>query len=348
MAQKLTATNTGTAANDKLASIALSSSGDTHLVLLSQKTAWTNKQLLATPSAARWYACMSTGIQEYPSALGSSTVKTDTQPLVDAVATCMASAAWRTGYHPIVNAFLRGRAKGPYSHRSGVASSTARAEYVHSAAAYQFKLRHLHFSKMSSYRAYLRVYVPSLTVQTNLDEPGAMTDSSNDGQYSCTLFNGHAWCNASKLCCRLSTTLPSCTADVAAGFDAWEIAGSANNGTTVSSDTRYSYHSVAYNPYHGDDCVTMPVWTANQRTSTGVPSAKPTLYYHDFQLTNAANLAVLQECPASVWATLHFTRGNGFASGSGYERLMPDASLTAWAYRADLVFSCTSAAFNNA
>ena len=68
----------------------------------------------------------------------------------------------------------------------------------------------------------------------------------------------------------------------------------------------------------------------------------------NFQLTNAANLAVLQECPASVWATLHFTRGNGFASGSGYERLMPDASLTAWAYRADLVFSCTSAAFNNA
>ncbi|MBR4653416.1 MAG: hypothetical protein IKO72_08660 [Kiritimatiellae bacterium] len=347
MAIHLTADNTGTAANDRLASVALSDTDDTHLAVVQQASKWTNKEFFATPKAARWAACMATGIEQYPGTQGGTNVYNDTMPLINAVATRMNGLSWRTGYHPGVNAFIRGM-NGPYSKRNGIASNGARSEYVHSIVAYKFNLHHLHFSKMTSYTAKLRVYVPSLVMQTDSREP--ILPSSDSGAYHCRLHHMGIASGASQLCCRLATELPTLAADVAAGYDSWEFLGNANNGETVNSETVYNYHSVCYNPYHGDDCVSMPVWTANKRTATGTTFSgdEPTLYHHDFQFSNADNLAVLNKNPGTLWGVLHFRRANGFSNGGNHGLASGGVSYTAWFYRADLVFSCNSAKFNDA
>ena len=290
---------------------------------------------------------MATGIEQYPSTQGGTNVYNDTQSLINQVGACMNALSWRNGYHPCINAFTRGVMRGPYSHRPGVSSSNARAEYIHSAAAYRFKLHRLHFSMMTAFTPYLRVYVPSLAIQTDPTEPPPLT-SGNCGLFTCLLFSGGLYNGASQLCCRVSPYLPALAADVADGFDAWEIAGNANNGSTVSSDTNYSYHSVGYNPYHGDDCVSLPVWTANERRATGasVPATDPTLYYHDFAMTHASNIAVFSANPSAVWVLAHFRRANAFAANrAGMAGLRQNTSANAWFYRADLVFKCKSAKF---
>ena len=202
---------------------------------------------------------------------------------------------------------------------------------------------------MTSFKAYLRVYVPSLTVQRDYTEPLPLNPGGDYGNVYCTLIRESFWSGASQLCCRVSTELPTLAADIASGYDAWEFQGNANSGTTVTSDTSYKYHSVAYNPYHGDDCVAMPVWTANQRTPSGssAPSSQPTIYYHDFEIANTSNRAVLLGNPNEVWILAHFKRANGFAENSATNHGMaPNIGACAWAYRADLVFSCTGSAFN--
>lgn len=338
---------TGAATADRLASVVMSGSSDTHLVIVTQTADWNTKDLLVTPVEGRWAACMATGIEQYPRVQGGTNVYNDTQNLINEVGNCMNSLSWRNGYHPCVNAFTRGVMKGPYSHRSGISSNNARAEYIHSKVAYRFKLHRLHFSKMSEFTPYLRVYVPSLVIQNDPTEPPPNV-SGNCGLFNCLLISGGLYNGASQICCRVSTSLPALSADVAAGYDAWEIAGNANDGTTVSSDTAYSYHSVGYNPYHGDDCVSMPVWTANQRRATGssVPTSEPTLYYHDFAMSNSSNKNVFAANPTEVWITAHFTRGNAFAANrAGNYGLKQDRSANAWFYRADLVFKCKSTKF---
>lgn len=318
-----------------LGSVALTNGGDTHLVTLAQSSAWTNKEFIATPKEGRWAACMATGIEAYPTQQGGVAVYNDTNSLVAAVKTCMDGLSWRTGYHPCINAFMRGRMAGPYSHRSGVAQDNSRAEYVHSAVAYRFDLKHLHFSKMSSYSAYLRVYCPSL-----------LGNIIGGGLYDSSMSNLAMYNSASCLRCLLSPDLPQLAADVAEGHDSWEFYGNANNGTTVNSATRYYYHSVNYNPYHGDDCISMPVWTANARTASPSTTA-PTMYYHDFQITDSGNVGVLGRNPGTVWVVLHFHRGNAFSDGgiSGQWGLERNSSWCAWMYRADLRFLCTCAKF---
>jgi len=320
-------------ATNALASVAMSSSAAAHLVVIRQSTAWDGKSFVVTPDAARWGACMATGIEVYPNTHGTLLVYNDTKALIDAVGTKMNSISWRTGFHPCVNAFIRGSSGfGPYSHRSGVATNPYRAEYVHSAVAYRFKLHRLHFSKMTSFTAYMRVYVPSIAQNWN-----------GGSIYDCTLENVALLNGASKICCKLSTSLPTLAADVAEGNDEWEINGAANNGMAPSAASLYHYHSVAYNPYHGDDCHSMPVWTANQRSASPT-TASPTMYYHDFAVANADNVALLKKNPAEVWSVMHFKRANAFAPNSAQALgLLPNYSINAWFYRADLVLSCTSA-----
>lgn len=324
----------GYAEEDTLGSVAMTEGGDTHLVTLEQSSAWTNKVFVVTPKEAKYAACMATGIEAYPNVRGGSNVMRDTDNLINAVGTCLNSLSWRSGYRPVVSSFMRGTMKGPYSHRSGIASSNSRAEYIYSAAAYRFNLKHLHFSKMSSFTAKLRVYVPSSTVKMNGD----------NGLYHCELDPGPLYGDAGKLCCRLSSTLPALQADVADGYDRWEFAGAANGGISVSGNPQYLYHSVMYNPYHGDDCGSMPVWTANQRSASPTTAA-PQMYYYDFTLTNADNLAVLGKNPSDVWAVVHFHRGNGVANATANLGLWPNSSYTLWMYRADIVLSCTCAKF---
>lgn len=324
----------GPAEEDNLASVQETSESDVHLVTIEQSSAWSNKTFLATPTSARWAACMATGIEANPNLQGTSAVYNDTNALINAVGTKMDSISWRTGYHPCVNSFIRGSYSfGPYSHRSGVAADYARAEYVHSAVAYRFNLHRLHFSKMSSFTASIRVYVPSLAQNWN-----------GTGIYTCTLENAPMFNGASKICCSLSKNLPTLAADIAGGRDEWEINGNANNGASVSGVAQYSYHSVAYNPYHGDDSQAMPVWTANQRSASPTTSS-PTLYYHDFAITNADNIAFLKANPPYVWVTMHFKRANAFSHKTQALGLNPGWSITAWFYRADLVLSCTCAKF---
>lgn len=320
-------------ATDKLASVAISGAA-THLVVVTQPTAWSGKAFTVTPDAARWAACMATGIEAYPNTHGTVAVYNDTNALISAVGTKMNSLSWRTGYHPCVNAFIRGSYSfGPYSHRSGVAANSARAEYVHTAVAYRFKLHRLHFSRMTSFTASVRVYVPSLAQNWN-----------GSGIYDCTLENAALYNGASKICCKLAPELPALSADAATGRDEWEINGVANNGTAPGAASLYQYHSVAYNPYHGDDSPAMPVWTANQR-SASTTTANPTMYYHDFAISNADNLAVLKANPAEVWAVMHFKRANAFAPNSSQAvGVKPGWAINAWFYRADLVLSCTSSA----
>lgn len=320
-----------------LAAVRETSSSDAHLVKLRQSSAWSNKEFRVTPSAGRWVACMATGIEAHPNTRGGSAVYADTNNLIAAVGTCMDGLTWRSGYHPCVNAFMRGRMKGPYSHRSGVVSSNARSEYVHSAVSYKFNLHRLHFSKMSSFSAFLRVYVPSLLFQS---------DYSSTGLYYCTLESSALMNDASKLCCLVSASLPTLCKDVAEGRDEWEIFGVANDGNYSQSGFQIiGNHSVCYNPYHGDDCVSMPVWTANQRSASGIPSSEPTMYYHDFSIANATNLDVFVGNPPEVWVTTHFKRRNAFSHETSSLGLYSDSSCCAWFYRADLVLKCSSSTF---
>ena len=313
----------GYAEEDNLGSVAMTEGGDTHLVTLEQSSAWTNKAFVVTPKEGKSAACMATGIEAYPNVRGGANVMSDTNNLINAVGTCLDSLSWRSGYRPVVSSFMRGTMKGPYSHRSGIASNNSRAEYVYSVAAYRFNLKHLHFSKMSSF-----------TVKMNGD----------NGLYHCELDPGPIYGDAGKLCCRLSSSLPALQADVADGYDRWEFAGAANGGISVSGNPQYLYHSVMYNPYHGDDCGSMPVWTANQRSASPTTAA-PQMYYYDFTLTNADNLAVLGKNPSDVWAVVHFHRGNGVANSTANLGLWPNSSYTLWMYRADIVLSCTCTKF---
>lgn len=325
-----------TTANTKhLAAVRKSSesASDGHLVVLTQETDWADKQMRVTPSSQRWSACMGTGIEAYPSIQGTPAVYNDTQLLINKTRSQMNSCSWRSGYRPVVNSYIRGL-PGPYSKRSGVSSSSARSEYFHSVSAYKFNLYNLPFSRMTSFKAYLRVYAPSAVFQT---------DGTIEGIYHCLLVPGPIYGNASKLCCRLATTLPTRpSADVAYGYDMWETWNQgANGGRTVTQDTQVTRHSVAYTPYHGDDISTMPVYTTNART--GNTPAVPSMFYHDWELTNTGNLNTLKNNPSSVWAIVHYYMGNAFAENrSGNYGMRPRTSATCWLYRADLIFKCTS------
>jgi len=310
-------------------------SSENHLVCIRQLTSWTNKEFVQKPDATRWCACMGTGKEATPSSQSGSVVKTDTDLLVSAVSTATDSLSWRSGYHPCFNFFARGIG-GPYSKRTTLPQGSA--EFAHALVAYRFNLHYLHFSKLSSYSAYLRVYCPSLAFQRRMD---------SFALYWATLVNGGLYNGASTLCARVSTDLPSPSSTVASGYDAWEFYGTANNGRTVTSDTNLNFYSLDYNPYHGDDLATLPVYVPNRRAYSGTtpPSDLPTRYYHDYQITNADNLDVLDLNPGRIWVTLHFSCSNGFADGSAYNAMAANTSAHAWFYRADLVLKCTGSAF---
>lgn len=74
---------------------------------------------------------------------------------------------------------------------------------------------------------------------------------------------------------------------------------------------------------------------------------RPTNYYHDFELTNEANLNFLRKNPGEFWAVMHFTIGNAFAQGTQANKgLAPARAVTVFSERVELVLKCNSNAFN--
>ena len=323
---------------DALAAIRKSSGENAHLLVLKQTSDWSNKQFLATPISGRWAAAMAIGREAYPAQQGGASVYNDTQQLVNRLRTQLDATTWISGFHPCWLYCTRGTVKGPYSKRLAESDTTTNdyAEYGRSAIALQYDLKHLHLSRLT-FSAFIRVYCPSLLASFNNLLTEAYIPAFSSGA-------GGMYGNTSKLHCIIRGSLFAHSSDVCEeddedGHDVWEINGAANNGRTASADdTRLIRQACNHNPWHRDDTAAMKVYSPSQ-LSTGTSAL--TMYYHDFQITNAAHLDYLKRNKGKIWVHLAFHAGNPFGNGQSMQGILQNVASSAWFYRADLVFKCT-------
>jgi len=191
----------------------------------------------------------SLGQEQYPNQQGGPQVYNDTNILINNVKNSINAASWKTGECAIFT--VESRSGGPYAYYNARAhpdysmpSPENLSEYGASVVAYKFNLRHLHFSKMTSYSVYLRVWGASIAG----GYPG--TVMPDDG----IIYGGVLFGSAGCLRAKFYKTLPTLSYDVAENADSFEFAGVANNGIKVNTDTFYYDTFVCYNPFGGIPC----------------------------------------------------------------------------------------------
>lgn len=328
------------AQKDGLAGI--NSSSGSHLVVVKQRTNWSNKEFVVTPTETKYCQSWSLGQESFPNQQGGPQVYNDTNILINNVKNAINNAAWKTGDCAIFT--VESRSGGPYAYFNSIAhpdytmpSPENLTEYGASVVAYKFNLRHLHFSKMSSFTAYLRVWGASIAG----GYPSVLLP--DDG----IIYGGTLFGNAGCLRAKFYDSLPTVSSEVAENADSFEFAGVANNGIQVSTDTFYYDTFVCYNPFGGLPCYDS-LYGNNARVYTKDKNFNQpaTNYYHDFQLSNQTNLNFLKNNPGECWLAAHFHMGNGFASSTQYLGLFPLQSVTLFAERIELVFKCTGTKFN--
>lgn len=332
------------AQKDSLAGV-VSNSGS-HLVVVKQMTAWNNKEFVVTPTDMRYNQGWSLGQEQYQNQQGGVAVFNDTNTLINNVKNSISTHNWKTGNCALFA--ISSRTAGPYAwyqyykhYDATMPSPENLSEYGASVVAYKFNLHHLHFSKMSSFTPYLRVWAPSLVVSFPPQQP------PDDG----ILIKGGLYNEGSCLRVKLFDQLPTLAWNVAENADSFEFANNCNNGTVVYGDTVIQNKMCNYNPFDGS--IAYSTWGNSSRIYTLQDNAtsdqwkNPTNYYHDFQIGNTDNLNFLKKNPGELWLVAHFHMGNAFSQGANNANgLNTFRAVTVFAERVELVFKCTSARFN--
>lgn len=204
---------------------------------------WTNKEFVVTPrtSYMKYFQSWSMGKEAYPSNQGGPAVFNDTNTLINNVrGQFNSNNAWYDGQCAIFNSFCR--TQGPYSiwrsQQSTSVNPAELSEYGASAVALGFELHHLHFSRMTSYDVYLRVWGGSI----GCSSPQIFAKDI-------TLINGGFYNSASQLKVKFYSSLPDLSPTMAEGADSFEFGNAVNNGTRVSRDTLYQSHGISFNPF---------------------------------------------------------------------------------------------------
>lgn len=319
-----------------------------HLVVVKQKTNWSNKEFVVTPSLAdsKYFTGWSLGWEQYPSAQGGSNVYNDTNTLITNVRNTFTNKQWKSGSCALFT--VSSRASGPYAiynnyyHSDSYSSPEKNSEFGVSLVALKFDLKHLHFSKMTSHSAYIRCWGASIAF-SRIDLPDASSG---------ILINGGFYNGASQLRVKFFDELPTLAWNVAENADSFEYGNHVNNGRVVSQDTLLSDGEFCnYSPFKNKMSYytsgnSSRVYTLQDNTATPQPS--PTNYYHDFQITNADNLSLLSQNPGTIWIVAGFHMGNPFSDGgSGHNGIIQGGAATAYCERIELVLKCNSSAFNN-
>lgn len=313
------------------------SKGGNHLVVIKQNTSWSNKKFVVPPCDVMSIKAASKGVERYPNVQGGANVMNDTNNLINSAASYINNGIWQNQYAPIYNMFFR--YCGPYSdYDENWKVPAGTSEYDTSIVAYKFNLHRLHFSKMSSFKAYVRVFNPSKLVT-----------GVNIGITHAIQFSGGAYNDASKLCFKLVDELPERPSfNMANGYDKVETNGHANAGTSVTRDTdttNVSYYQplgVYEAPNYNKNCTMTAVYAERDNLAQEI---KLKTYYWDYQLQNTNNLNVLKKNPAEVWLICHYYGGNAFAASGTYQGLQPGLNCTCYSEKVELVLECTSTRF---
>lgn len=223
----------------------LDSSSGRHLVVVKQRTNWNNKEMVVTPTEQKYFTAWSLGKERYPANQGGTLVYNDTNVLLDNVKSKMnSSQQWKDGNCALFSVFSR--AEGPYAKYDEIINNGEPAntisEFGTSVVAYKFNMRHLHFSKMTSFKTYARCWAPSLVAS----EPTLL---AGDG----ILISGSLYNNASKLRIKFFSELPSLTYNLATSGDSLEFGDHSNNGRVVTTDTLVEDVMVIYEPFNVRD-----------------------------------------------------------------------------------------------
>ena len=288
----------------------------------------------------------SCGQELYPNRQGGSAVFNDTNTLITNVRNGLNASQWKSGNCALFSSSCR--AYGPYSifqdanhHDATMPNPAELTDFGASIVAYKFNIHHLHFSKMTSFTAYLRVWAPSLLNSNNAMFPD-----------NAILISGGYFNDVSKLKVKFFKDIPNPSWDVSDSGDAFEFGGgNSNNGTVVTRDTLLQDKAACYCPfgrlrgYNTDFGNLARIYTLQDNGDT--PPPRPTNYYHDFQLSNTDNLNFLKKNPGEMWVVAHFHVGNTFSQGGTTQNgLAPQHGALVFAERVELLFKCNSSRFN--
>ncbi len=325
----------------------LNSNTGKHLVVVKQMTTWSNKEFVVTPTYVCYNQGWSCGQEVYPNVQGGVNVYNDTNTLINNVRNSIDTHDWKVGNCALFA--ISSRTAGPYAwyqyyahYDASMPNPQSLSEYGASVVAYKFNLRHLHFSKMTSFNVYVRVWAPSLVLSYPPVNP------PDDG----ILIKGGLYNSGSCLMVKFFTDLPTRPAwNISDSGDSFEFANNCNNGQIVYQDTTIMSRMVNYAPF-GLERASYSTWGNSSRIYTlqdncSGGSSHPTNFYHDFQVGNSDNLNILKKNPGEIWVVAHFHMGNAFSQGANnMNGLGAQLAATVFAERIELILKCTSTRFN--
>lgn len=343
-----------------LTSIAQTSAGSTEKHLLSVKDGdaqhlavvrltsnWTDKVLVATPRESKFAQAYAYGLEAYPNAMRNDAVKNDTQILVDALGTQLATTAFASGEKAVYSYFNRSNDVG-YAF-ANMASTTAPTQNSYagvgqSIVAQRYFLRALPLGKMTSWKVYLRVHVLSSIASTP-----ALLGSQSTGLLGPDTNIGGAY----SLCVAGAAELPQFAGGVEALTDAetLDVTALYNDGHVASTDVQTNI--IKYAPYPMNAALAQSGTQLPTRVYTNQPNLTlPNVHYScDVELTGALKSYIGANAYRDFWLFTRFARANAFvgtvAGGTQTSYgLAPGCCAFLFAQRVELVFKLTGGSFN--
>lgn len=149
---------------DKIGAVTTTQHGD-HLVVVQQKTDWSNKEFVVTPKLEDCRFCVgySGGIEQYPNVQGGPNVYNDTNVLITNARNLLNNGIWwymdaNNGAMPVWIVGARG--KGALRNIGNQWTSDA-TEFGASQVMWAFDLHRIPLSKMTSFKMYVRCWAAS-------------------------------------------------------------------------------------------------------------------------------------------------------------------------------------------
>ena len=322
----LTSSYASTAANRHL------NGNGSHLLVVRKSTAWTNKEIVVTPSEKKYAAAVAYGDTSAYNSVGATVVQDGAQivNLVNSKFSSMTASSWIDGGRNIFAYYAR--KGGPYRQKHLPASNLDRGlECGATRVRLKFSCKHIPIGMASAFSAYLRIWCPSWG-----------TASYADTQTICApnwSFNGE---DVIRYVIGDDTITPASVS----GGTAFSMRTYANEGNVSGT---------AYNDGQACDAAELDCWDREDGyTSSPYCMARVYMksggsvseYYSDIQLTGN-QLAALKSQIANT-GDVHVGIGADVVNGFGFSgrSLAIYATKTVYIQRVELVFKITMAKIN--
>ena len=304
-----------------------------HLLIVQKQTAWTDKELVVTPSEAKYAAAVAYGDTSAYNAVGSTVVQDGAQiaAAVDNLFSSMSVSAWQAGTR---NAFAYyARKGGPYRQKHHPASNLDRGlECGATRVRYKFGCKHIPLGMASSVNAYLRLWCPSWGMASYADPQSLAAPN---------------WSFSGEDVMRYAIGSETMSPATISGGQTFSMRTCANEGNV--SGTAYNAGSMC-------DAAELDCWDREDGfTSSPYCMARvymksggsPGEYYSDLQLTGVplADLKAQIASTGDVHVGIGADIANGFGSNS--RSLAINATTTLCIQRVELVLKITMAKFND-